>query len=72
MGISKKGEINERLEILCSNNIVFLLNTKYLLESLNTFEEEYVFIKLLDEFSPIVISNQTNNHICLIMPIKGD
>lgn len=72
MGVSKKGEIDERLEISCSNNIIFLLNTKYLIESLNTFEEEYVFIKLLDEFSPVVISNQQNNHICLIMPIKGD
>lgn len=72
LGIAKRGEINETLDIETGLTMTLLINTRFLLEAINSFDEEYIEMRLIDEYSPIFFSNEFSNHIALIMPIKGE
>lgn len=72
LGISKRGEINETLDINTGLEMTLLINTRFLLEAINSFDEEYIEMRIIDEYSPVFFSNELSNHIALVMPIKGE
>jgi len=71
---SDEGETVETIHITgAEKNIEVGFNVKYLIDALNTFNEERVFVCVNDEISPVCIySNKNNKHqqLAIVMPMR--
>jgi DNA polymerase-3 subunit beta len=72
--ISDDGETVETIQTTgAEKNIEVGFNVKYLIDALNAFNEEKVFVCVNDEISPACIySNKNNKHkqLAIVMPMR--
>ena len=67
------GNCLEEMDCNCDFNLKIAFSYKYLLEAINTFENDEIEICLKDWNKPfIIICEEEENNIQMILPVKGE